>query len=295
MIIGDNIKKKIGDIIEKHFNVLLFKIAGKDNLPIEKVQELMSLGLIPQEMIEDGLMELAYYIGYLRPIYKPKKINLRQLRSQKREVLLSDVENYALKHVRESAGNYITKLKDFTQSKVKDLIDRKNLDYRNEVLTQKVRPIIEEGIAKRKTVAAIASDLRDSTKDLYRRWEVTATTELTNAVNLGAQDAMIKNSPDKSPKDIYVAKVVKSDSALCPSCKKFYVGVNGAPKVYRLSELQKNGDNVGRKGAELKPVVGSVHPRCRCQLIRIEEGWDFKDGELSYVGEGRESWRKNLK
>ena len=64
-------------------------------------------------------------------------------------------------------------------------------------------------------------------------------------------------------------------------------GLGSAPKVFRLDELKANGTNVGRKAAEYQPVVGPLHPWCRCTLERVPFGFtmaDYKSGLWEWSG-----------
>jgi hypothetical protein len=292
MIINDEAKKKILDIIDAHFNAIVLKIAGREGLTREQYEELTQLGLISPEL-PVSIIEDAYYIGRVRPVATPPKSSLDKVRLERLSLPMTDAERFALKHVKESVGEHITKLRDMVRTSLSQNIGKQNLLYRNKVLTEVIRPIIEEGIVKRKAVNAVATALRDKTTDFFRDFQRIAETEMTNAVNWGAYDAIAKKNVDKKPTEVMVAKIAKMDDALCPYCKKFFVGKGGSPKVYSLAELQGNGDNYGRKSKEWEPVIGAVHPRCRCQLIEILPGWQFKSGSqtLEYVGVGKENWR----
>lgn len=293
MIIGDELKDKIIQIVDDYFTGILIRMTGRQYISREKVDQLIQRGIISVIPEEEGFVQDAYFIGKLRPVAKPDKMALKILRQRKHEIILSDMEKYAIDHIEESAGIHITKLKDLIKTDILEMINNKNLDYRNEVLSGVVRPTLIEGIIKRKAVNDIARELRDKTKDMFRNFQRIVSTELTNAVNLGAQDSILKNNPNKTAKQIYVYKIVKQDNALCPHCRKFYVNRNGTPKVYTLADLQSNGDNYGKKQVDWQPTIGAVHPNCRCQLVEIDEGWDFnsKTKELEYVGVGKEKWK----
>jgi len=59
-------------------------------------------------------------------------------------------------------------------------------------------------------------------------------------------------------------------SGNCKHCVSAYLtaGIGSEPKVFYISELRENATNVGRKTADWKPVIGPVHPYCRCTLIK---------------------------
>ena len=51
------------------------------------------------------------------------------------------------------------------------------------------------------------------------------------------------------------------------------------PIIFKLSELKANGTNVGRKVADYLPVVGSLHPRCRCTLNKFQDGYVWNESK----------------
>lgn len=50
----------------------------------------------------------------------------------------------------------------------------------------------------------------------------------------------------------------------CPDCVRLHLtaGPGSPPRIFKLSELQANGTNVGKKRAAWKAVIGPVHPWC---------------------------------
>jgi hypothetical protein len=73
----------------------------------------------------------------------------------------------------------------------------------------------------------------------------------------------------------------------CKHCDRLYNGPDGNPRIFPLSTLVANGTNVGKKTAEWQAVIGTIHPHCSCQLLRIPDGYGFnKEGELVPGGKG---------
>lgn len=71
------------------------------------------------------------------------------------------------------------------------------------------------------------------------------------------------------------------------NCLRLHLGPDGNPRLFRLSTLEANGTNVGKKAADWKPGVGPVHPHCQCVLQRVPTGWGFdEDGDLVPGGKG---------
>lgn len=56
----------------------------------------------------------------------------------------------------------------------------------------------------------------------------------------------------------------------CPHCMRLHIDANGAPLLYKLSDVQGN-SNIGKKAGEWTFVVGPVHPHCYCILYRASK------------------------
>lgn len=121
-----------------------------------------------------------------------------------------------------------------------------------------------------------ASELHAQMDDKARDWQRVAFTELNAAYTTGAAHRIIEqHGPD--------AKVYRMPMpTACPQCKLLYLLPDGrTPRIFSISTLLLNGDNVGRKahpvrsgkaiansrtdGIEcLKAVATSTHPWCQC-------------------------------
>jgi len=54
---------------------------------------------------------------------------------------------------------------------------------------------------------------------------------------------------------------------------------------FKLSELQANGTNYGKKASEYLPTITPLHVNCRCALVEIPPGWSFnEEGQMIYKG-----------
>jgi hypothetical protein len=72
----------------------------------------------------------------------------------------------------------------------------------------------------------------------------------------------------------------------CRHCIKAYLtnGIGSQPKIFKLSTLEANGTNVGKKVNDWLPVVGGMHPYCRCNLHKLLSGqeWDEEKKEFRF-------------
>ena len=76
----------------------------------------------------------------------------------------------------------------------------------------------------------------------------------------------------------------------CPHCRKLYLNTDGTPKLFKLSELEANGTNIGLKPSEWKATISQAHPRCRCLLQYFEdipntkiEDFEFDESKSRYI------------
>ena len=103
-----------------------------------------------------------------------------------------------------------------------------------------------------------------------------------SALNAGKVEE-IKKQADKEDRDVYVIKVPILDERLCSSCRRAYLNNDGTPKIFKLSELEANGTNIGKKQKDWLPTLGMMHPSCRCLLQEFEflPNTTFNDYEFS--------------
>lgn len=138
---------------------------------------------------------------------------------------------------------------------------------------QAIKSGIEEGVAKRKAVSAIISDIGHSMNEWKHDWGRIVETEMNNVFQLGLANQI----SEKRGKDALVYKQVYPTA--CRHCIRLYLtdGLGSKPRLFKLSELEKNGTNIGLKVADWKPVIGSVHPYCRCHLYDLLPGYEWNE------------------
>ena len=128
------------------------------------------------------------------------------------------------------------------------------------------------------------SNVVDYIKKKFEDWAY-----LKNTISYVSESALnegkveeIKKKTDNN-KDIFITKVPILDERLCSSCRKAYLNSDGTPKIFKLSEIEANGTNIGKKQKDWLPVVGMMHPHCRCLLQEFEflPNTTFSDYEFS--------------
>lgn len=142
-----------------------------------------------------------------------------------------------------------------------------------------IREELDMNLSRREAWRRLASELGHRTGDWARNFKRISATEKQAAMQEGIVAGLIEREGD--PKHTMVAKQPAPDA--CPDCVRLHLtaGQGSPPRTFRLSELQANGTNVGRKRNAWMAVVGPVHPWCSCELIHVPAGWGFNDdGDL---------------
>lgn len=269
------IRSKLSIIFERYGLYLKFRTLGPGSLKKEELLKLVRAGMIRPEDLRRPVIMDAYMSAHQ---------DLIQGASRKA------VRDYALEHVRHSAGTWIDKFVEKATDEMTEVAAHAALQHRHQMIST-TRSEMAEGMGRR-TNAEIARRIRNKTEDLGKDWDRVVTTELAQASNLGAFDAIIENNRSKKPSDILVYKTGPHDGKTCKHCLKFWFLDDGAtPRVYKLSELVANGSNFGKKAKDWQPTVGITHPNERHYLLELPVNWGFSGSTLNYVGQGHNEWK----
>jgi len=177
--------------------------------------------------------------------------------------------------------------REMTYGHLKGLADKVTSEARNKILEQNKMSLIQttlsEGVKNRKSIQSIVSDLGHKTGEWDRDWKRIVVTEMQNIYSQGRAATM----REKYGEEALCYKTVYP--LACRWCIKLYLthGIGSAPKIFKLSELEANGDNIGKKVDDWKPVVGAVHPSCRCHIREVFRGqrWNEATGTFEYSEE----------
>lgn len=204
-------------------------------------------------------------------------------------VMMED-EREAVALVRDRIGQHVRGLGNKLDTATGHILVDADQKLRRRKLTS-LRRETAHGVQERAAAEEVTRRVRDATKDMRREWLRTVHTEMHNTVEESKAVAIAGRHPSRDPRVF-----VRPRPDACAYCRLLYLRPDGVtPRVFRLSTLLSNGSNVGRKAnrptlrgahrTEWKPVVGSAHPFCACQLNVLYEGMGFNStGEMVYVG-----------
>lgn len=285
-VLSDKELKEIANIIEKHIGVMLHVLTGTEkpdpallrrlgipeNAP-SLIQNSYVLGKIVQMMSEDNVKKLSY----------------KELKERAKKQSLSQMERNSLKYAQENAAQYVTALGHRMSRELTTKI-LKETKTANLELAQRstIRDKVAQNILKKETRGKLASELFHSLEDWNRDWKRVAHTELWNARLQGEVASILEGDTIHGEAKGGDTKVFRRPSPdACQHCKRLYLKSDGVtPKVFKLSELIANGDNVGRKTADWRPTTHVTHPNCTCPIAVLPEGFGFDSrGNLEFKGD----------
>lgn len=282
MILTRDQLEKVKAIIARRYAAVTLRIAGAGILTLEERRALTAAGIDPDKVTVDALIRQAFMYGHvaastgvtsLRPPVgaDPERwtrdqylgaIAAKPIELSEEEVRAADLAAMsAAQHCR-GLGNRV----DVATGREMIEADR---SLRAE-MTGGIRDATTAAIRARKSIRELRSDLGWLAKDWTRDFDRIAVTELMDAHNQGRAAQL-----HAAHGDPWVFKQPRPDA--CKDCARLYLGPDGMPRLFRLSELEAMGHNAGRPRSEWAATVSPIHPHCRCSFHRMPEGWGFDE------------------
>lgn len=267
--------RQIQNIIKNHMEVLMQIMIG-DGSPSPSLMRKLKL---PKEITD--LVTTSYQYGRLG-IIKNKKLSdmsAEEVSKLMKTIKLTPAQKRAIYYSKIAAQQSIDSLTQRLTSSIITMAIQSDI-----TMYSAVKEIVPEALENDTPRYKVIQQLREKTGDMYRDWHRVAHTEMWNAKLQGEAEAIINNeSPlSKDGADTLVYK--KPAWNACPMCKKLYLMPDGVtPRVFKMSEMLKNGTNYGKKQADWKPTVGVLHPNCMCPINVMPKDTEFdQQGNLVY-------------
>lgn len=238
--------KQIQEVVDKYIKVMSYMVTG-DNKPSKEVLE--SINLKEKEPI----INLFYKYGKAEMLdnISVKSKSTEELYKLMQHTGLSETDKKALLYIKINSLNAIASLQENITNQVV-----------NEITKDDIKEVFIKNIDATNS-SSIAKKLEDLTSDYTKNWKSIAHTELWNAKIYGQAVSILENSKDGIETKVYK----KVEENACKHCKKHYLNKDGSPKIFTLKELIENGSNYGKKVADWKAVLGTMHPNCMCRLV----------------------------
>lgn len=278
MVLSPNQIEKIAEILNNRVSVFVGKGLGKDFLTTQQKNQLNRLGIDLDKLynLHFDPYFLEYQLGMMSQIFTKVELNRYSFRqftdaikrgeyvplNQREKATLNSIKMESLKDIR----SFQNKIFDDVNNIISQA-DKNNRKAYEKVIQRELKA----GMAKRQSYKEIAQNLGRLTGDWARRWDRIVQTQGHTAFDEG-RSAIIER---KSGENALVYKLTYKGA--CKHCIRLYRtrGQDSQPIVFKLSELKANGTNVGRKVNDWMPVIGGVHPFCRCTLHHLEEGQEW--------------------
>jgi hypothetical protein len=245
----------------------MIMLIGYDVLSEEDKQKAAAFGLV---QINKPLVESLYAIARSRSIESQRRsVKLRDLISLAGLTTLlpitSDTQAYTVEHAKREFYDTLINSRDELKKRTRQAALKTNDEYHKLQIANSPK-------AKSESIAGMLAMGAGILASVTSNFTRAATVGLTNLVNNAAADEAETSAMILGVKkdELRVYKRVINDGKLCGWCSSFYTNKDGSPKVYTIKELAENGTNDGRPKSDWKPVLGSTHPRCRCQLHYLE-------------------------
>jgi hypothetical protein len=240
--------------------------------PKDELERLVREGYVKADELEDFVKD-SFAFGQLmqqQPAAKTMSYADFQKHIERNPIVMSKPEQQAYNVASNRAGMYCVGL----GSRYGEVAGQAIIEHDDKLaarLRGGIKREVSEAVARRETVGQLKTRLGQMAGDWERDWGRVAATESQMAHQEGFLGAVAERYGD----DELLAKVPEPDA--CEHCLKHYLE-NGKPKVRPASWWYEQGtSNAGRKSADWKPVLGAMHPWCRCQLVRVPAGWEFDD------------------
>lgn len=242
VFIGSNIDSSILSANDKN----LLKNHGIDlsKLPKEQIiNNAFKFGVLSEALGDNNTKDLSF--AEFKDYIKKGKF-----------IPLTNTEELAIEALKYQAYNDIKNLSaKIKKGLVQEVINRSQYE---EIIKQTAEKTIRERASINSMVLELGRQTEDWGRDLGRISDYI----LHNAFDQGKANFLKSEYGEEA----LVYKRVFPGA--CQHCIKAYLtnGIGSEPKIFKLSDLQKNGTNIGRLVANWLPVVGALHPHCRCTL-----------------------------
>lgn len=261
MIINPNQIGKIVDSIERGAGLYIANFLGKEYLNSDQRSLIRNAEIEYREW--GDLIFSQHILGQLSQIIgntAAQKVSLNDLSSfikQEGYLKLGEEERFLIDLTKRQVVRDINKLSNTIEE---------NLNQH--VLTEgaiqgRIAEEAARSLSNRQSVMSIANKLSEELAGYQRDFARSVEYNSHQALSNGQAQTIRKLFGD----DPIVYK--QTFGGVCNVCNRLY-NEGGKPKLYRLSELEANGTNIGVKQQNWKPVVGSTHVGCRCLLKRYQ-------------------------
>lgn len=264
----------IKKVIEEHMNVIMELTIGDTQV---SPQTLKKLGL-PKPI--SNLITDSYKYGKLITVMNKNlsKMSPQEINTLIKRLKISSRQQKSMEYLKAKTQLSIDNL---TQKMTSAVVTSALQDQLG--MYQAVGKVIPEAVGNTTERYKVIQQLRELTNDWERDWHRVAHSEMWDAKVQGEANAIIDGESPVSKKGTETMVFKRPAPNACNKCKQLYLESDGVtPKLFKITELQANGSNYGKRQADWKPTLGILHPNCMCPLSVMPDGYKFdSSGQLT--------------
>lgn len=280
------------DIINNQTSIFIASNLGADYLTDQEKETLRRNGVDVDNLyqLQNDPMFIAMQFGMLSEILSNKEAKEMKYDKLKgwikngKYVPLNSRERFSLDSVKNQAYGDIKSLNGKIFQDLNGIVNQTASESVARAQEKELRQHIGAGLRNRESVEKISREFANKTGDYSRNFDRIVEYVSHQAFDEGRANTFRRKARGKDPnvyKNLY--------SGACKHCIRLYLtaGMGSKPKVFKLSELEANGTNIGKKTEDWQPVVGSTHPHCRCTLEYIDDDmeWNEEKGKFERTEE----------
>lgn len=272
------------DIINRHMLTFIAKNVGPDLLTNDEKSLLLMHGVdVTKIMITETAIYKSFAFGILSQALGHTKVvgmdynKFKSFLQSNEWVPLNARENFVLDSIKRQSFKDIKNLGakiqlDCMQAMSKTATGRRK-DY-EKIISDAALKTVED----RKSAKDMVSEIGHKTGQWGRDFDRISDYILHKGYDEGKVAQIQSQYGDNALiyKDVY--------AGACKHCIRLYLtgGIGSEPIIFKASELIANGDNIGRKTSQWKPVIGSTHPYCRCTSNHLPDGYKWNPETKSF-------------
>lgn len=285
------------NIIEKNNILFINRHLGPDYLNDSEIAKLKSVGIDPKKYYKTSkdISKLSFHFGLISDSIGNKEAKLSTFQDLKKYfeegkfLPLTKKEKFTLDSIKKQYLGDIKANKNRIFNDINNIISNNQKNNR-EAYEKVIRDEIYEGTLNKKSREEIAREIAHKTGDWNRNFKRIVYFISHSAFDEGRALAFEKEYGE----DVLVWKQIFNGA--CKICVKLYteLGSTSKPKIFKLSDLKKNGTNIGKKQSDWNPIIGATHPHCRCVLREYNSrfNWNDKTKDFDIPNKNKDSRKK---
>lgn len=272
--------QELTKIIENQHLIFIANNVGSGVLTQDDLTILAKHGIDIDSLPKYGVVDDALKFGILADALGSEKAKAMKYDEFKKFVAsgehipLTAAEKITLEHIRLRMYSDIKSLGNRIGNDVRNIALEKSNQTRAKY-EDALKETFTSGVEQSKSASEIALELGHKTKDWARDFDRISDYVLHEAFDTGKALSLLRKG-EESGEEQYCIKEVYPGA--CEHCIRLYLtnGYGSQPRIFKVKTLLANGDNIGVKAADYKPVIGSTHPWCRCELHHLPANnvWD---------------------